>query len=137
MTSRILRLDLRHGHDAVAARRRARQIAELLGFDGQDHIRIATATSEIVRNALEYGGGGRVEFFVSRSTERQSFEVKITDTGSGIPNLAEVLGESYQSKTGMGLGIVGARRLMDDFEIISAQGTGTSVRLVKRLPAQL
>src|ERR1700679_3350452 len=68
----------------VTARQRARQLAGLLGFDHQDQVRIATATSEIARNALQYGRDGRVEFFVDRDPEAQSFVVKVLDAGPGI-----------------------------------------------------
>lgn len=135
MIGPILTLTIQQEHHVVAARRRARQIAELLGFDAQDQIRIATAVSEIARNALKYGGGGKAEFSALSRSALQALEVKISDRGPGVADLQNVLDGRYHSPTGMGIGIIGARRLMDDFEISSAAG-GTTVRMRKGLPAK-
>jgi signal transduction histidine kinase/CheY-like chemotaxis protein len=134
MTAAILSLAIRSGHDVVLARQRARQIAALIGFDGQDQTRLATAVSEIARNAFTYGGGGKIEFLVEGSTVPQLFVIRVSDRGPGIADVGRILEGRYQSPTGMGLGIVGARRLMDHFEIRSAQGQGTTVVLKKILP---
>jgi len=130
----ILTLAIKYEHDVVAARQRARQIASLLGFDSQDQTRIATAVSEIARNAFVYAGGGRVEFTIEGRTPPQLFTVKILDHGPGIADLSKILGGRYASPTGMGVGIVGARRLMDNFAITSEPGNGTVVMLTKILP---
>ena len=127
-------LTIRYEHDTVAARQRARQIARLLGFDPQDQTRISTAVSEIARNAFNYAGGGRVEYLLEGRTAPQLFIIKITDSGPGIPDLDTILEGRYQSPTGMGLGIIGARRLMDQFQIESTPGAGTTVWLKKLLP---
>lgn len=117
--------------DVVNARQRARSIAEALGFDHHDQIRIATATSEIARNAFRYARGGAVAFEVD--PERSLFLVLVTDNGTGIPHLDRVMGGSYRSTTGMGMGILGTKRLMDDFSIVTGTG-GTTVRFGKLLP---
>src|SRR5215470_442747 len=130
----ILSLEIRLEHDVVLARQRARQVAGLLGFDSQDQTRIATAVSEIARNAFVYAGGGRVEFTIEGRTPPQLFTVKILDHGPGIADLSKILGGRYASPTGMGVGIVGARRLMDNFGITSEPGNGTVVTLTKILP---
>jgi signal transduction histidine kinase/DNA-binding response OmpR family regulator len=127
----ILTVSLRYEHDVVAARQRAREIAAALQFDPQDHTRIATAVSEIARNALTYGRGGKVEFAIEGETPPQVLLVTIIDRGPGIPNLAEILAGQYNSATGMGLGILGARRLMDQFNIESDGKGGTRVQLRK------
>jgi len=129
----ILNAEIRYEQDVVSARQRARHIAALLGFDAQQQTRIATAVSEIARNAFQYGGGGRVEFSVEGRTRPQIFTIRITDRGSGIRDLDAILNGEYTSETGMGLGIVGARRLMDRFEIQSSQGGGTCVSMHKLL----
>jgi signal transduction histidine kinase/DNA-binding response OmpR family regulator len=126
----ILSLAIRDERDVVAARRRARQIAELLEFDVQDQTRVATAVSEIARNAFTYAGGGKVEFFVEGKTSPQLFVVRIADRGPGIPELDRVLDGQYRSTSGMGLGITGTRRLMDHFSIESSP-RGTLVSLKK------
>src|SRR5579863_7851125 len=112
MSLSILSVSIHYEHDTVAARQRARQIARLLGFDSQDQTRISTAVSEIARNAFNYAGGGRVEYMIEGRVAPQLFLIKVTDSGKGIRDLISVLEGTYQSQTGMGLGIVGARRLM-------------------------
>jgi signal transduction histidine kinase/CheY-like chemotaxis protein len=134
MSLPILSVTIRHEHDVVAARQRARQLAGVLGFDGQDQTRIATAVSEIGRNAYAYAGGGKVEFHVEGQTSPQVFLARISDRGPGIRDLGRILDGRYQSPTGMGLGIVGARRLMDQFQIESLPGRGTTVWLRKLFP---
>jgi signal transduction histidine kinase/CheY-like chemotaxis protein len=131
----VLTLDLRLEQDVVLARQRARQVAALLEFSPQDQTRIGTAVSEIARNAHEYARGGRVRFLL-RTQGVPALVVEVKDQGPGIAGLEEILAGQYQSRTGMGLGIVGARRLMDDFEIESAPGKGTTVRMSKALPRQ-
>ncbi len=134
MSVRILSVSIRSEHDTVAARQRARQIARQLGFDAQDQTRISTAVSEIARNAFNYAGGGQVEYLIEGNVAPQLLLVKVTDSGPGIPNLLSILEGTYQSQTGMGLGIVGARRLLDQFQIESTPGAGTTVWLKKLLP---
>lgn len=128
----VFDLALRTERDVVQARQRAREVAAELGLDNQDQIRMATATSEIARNAFRYARNGRVQFAVGLD-EPQSFEVTVSDAGPGIANLEEILEGRYKSTTGMGMGIVGTRRLMDDFAI-DATSAGTTVRMVKHLP---
>ncbi len=124
---------IRYEHDVVLARQRARQIAALMGFDNHDQVRIATAVSEIARNVFRYAKRGKAEFRIS-DTAPPAFQVQITDQGPGIANLKEVLDGRYVSTTGMGMGILGARRLMDDFVIESSPAYGTTVFLSKSLP---
>jgi signal transduction histidine kinase len=132
MTWPILTVALKDEADVVAARQRARRIAELLGFDPHDQIRIGTAVSEIARNAVSYGGGGRAEFLVEDGWSPQGLVARISDKGTGVADLAAVLEGRYHSATGMGLGITGARRLMDRFDIQSSS-SGTVVTLGKAL----
>lgn len=126
-------LTLRTERDVVQARQRAREIAASLGFDNQEQIRLATATSEMARNAFRYARNGKVQFQVSMDPP-QSYEILVTDSGPGIANLDEVMEGRYRSETGMGLGIIGTRRLMDSFDI-QTSSSGTTVRLRKALPA--
>src|SRR5579862_3233223 len=134
MSVRILSVSIRSEHDTVAARQRARQIARLLGFDHQDQTRISTAVSEIARNAFNYAGSGQIEYSIEGTVAPQLFLVKVTDSGPGIQNLNHILEGTYQSQTGMGRGIVGSRRLMDQFQIETAPGRGTTIWLKKLLP---
>lgn len=127
----VLRVLLRSEHDVVTARQRARDIAALLEFDHQDQTRIGTAVSEIARNAVNYAKSGAVDFGVDGSTP--ALVVTVSDSGPGIADLGAVLEGRYESRTGLGQGILGARRLMDDFEIESSP-RGTRVVLRKKLP---
>jgi signal transduction histidine kinase/CheY-like chemotaxis protein len=136
MTWSILTVAVEDETDVVLARQRARQVAAALGFDVQDQTRVTTAVSEIVRNAFEYGGGGRVEFRLLGRAPPQSLEIVITDRGAGIANLDDVLEGRHRSQTGMGVGLRGARRLMDGFDIDSAPGRGPTIRLRKQLSAR-
>jgi anti-sigma regulatory factor (Ser/Thr protein kinase) len=105
MSLPILTVAIAHEQDIVIARRRARQIAELLRFPPQDAVRISTAVSEIARNAFTYGGGGKAEFLVEK--EFPSFVIRISDHGPGIADVESILSGRYRSATGMGMGIVG------------------------------
>ncbi len=131
----VMVVDLRLERDIVAVRQRAREIARLVGFDQQDQTRISTAASEIARNAFKYAVGGRTEFsFHTTSIEKQGLRITVRDTGPGISDLSAILEGRFQSKTGLGKGILGANRLMDFFEIRSEPGAGTTVVLEKLLP---
>lgn len=133
MNTTILTIEVRCEQDVVMTRQRARQIAQALGFDSQDQTRIATAVSEIARNAFQYARSGKVEFRVE-GLEPQIFLICIRDQGPGITNLKTILDGQYTSKTGMGLGIIGAGRLMDQFHIESSPHDGTEVLMGKTLP---
>jgi signal transduction histidine kinase/CheY-like chemotaxis protein len=129
----ILTVEIRYEQDIVLARQRARQIAQQLNFDAQEQTRISTAVSEIARNAFLYANGGKAEFFTTEDGQ-QALLIRISDTGSGISNLSAILNGDYQSSTGMGLGLIGAKRLMDVVQIDTAPGQGTTVHLAKYLP---
>ena len=130
----LLTVALHYEQDVVVARQRARQVAGLVGFDPQDQTRIATAVSEIARNAYRYAGGGKVEFRLEGESAPQVLLVDVRDEGPGIKNLDTVLGGQYRSQTGMGIGIMGVHRLMDQVEIRTRPGIGTEVLLKKILP---
>ena len=134
MTFPIIAVAIHSEDDVVTARQRARQIARLLSFDRQDQTRVATAVSEITRNAFAYAEGGWVEFFVDEKTNPPLFLTRVTDHGPGIENVQQVLAGQYCSTTGMGLGIIGAKRLMDLFEIESSPARGTTVLMGKHFP---
>ncbi len=132
----VLKVRLEHERDVVQARQRAREIAEMLGFDRQDQVRLATATSELARNAFRYAREGVVEFAVAGlefGAPPQSLVIRVQDAGPGFTNAEEVLSGRYRSTTGMGMGLVGTRRLMDDFALHTGAG-GTTVTVRKAVP---
>ncbi|MGQ3301079.1 ATP-binding protein [Reyranella sp.] len=126
-----MRLDTEQ--DIVRARQRARHIARLVGFDRQAQTSIATAVSEVARNTVSYGGGGGLSFALKGDPPTQMLTMTFRDQGRGIAELESILGGTYVSPTGMGIGLVGTRRLMDEFEIDSGP-SGTLVRFGKYLP---
>jgi signal transduction histidine kinase/CheY-like chemotaxis protein len=131
----LLRIAIAVETDIVQVRSRTRRLAELVGFDAQDQTRITTAVSEIARNAYEYARGGYINFRLAGAADRLGFEVVVRDHGPGIPDLDAVLSGTRRSATGMGIGLLGARRLMDGFHVVSRLGEGTAVHLQKTLPA--
>jgi signal transduction histidine kinase/ActR/RegA family two-component response regulator len=116
-------------------RQRARQIAALLEFDAHDQTRISTAVSEIARNAFLYAQGGRAQFSIEGHAPEHLI-IRISDRGQGIPNLAAILAGTHKSETGMGLGLLGARKLVDTFRVDTVPSHGTTVELGKALPPQ-
>ncbi|MGB9423554.1 MAG: ATP-binding protein [Candidatus Acidiferrum sp.] len=132
MRLKLLTTEIRYERDVVSARQRARTIAAALKFDGQSQTRIATAVSEIARNAFQYAGGGWVDFELETEAEKM-FLVSVRDKGKGITNLEEILAGKYVSKTGMGIGMLGAKRLLDVFRIESSPA-GTTITMGKIVP---
>ncbi|WP_375313764.1 ATP-binding protein [Bradyrhizobium sp. A5] len=133
----IVTVPIENESDVVAVRQRAHRVADMLGFERQDQTRIATAVSELARNAYGYAGGGRAEFALDAGTVPQRFAVRICDNGPGIDNLQLILDGQYRSSSGMGLGLIGARRLMDTFNIESTPGQGTIVEVGHKLPPHI
>jgi signal transduction histidine kinase len=134
MSTAITRVEIRDELDVVHVRQRSRLIAEILGFDRNDQTRLSTAVSEIARNAYQYAGGGDVEFLVDSTAPAQVFAITVRDRGPGIKDLQAILEGRYVSRTGMGLGIIGARRLLDRCDVETKPGQGTTVSLGNTLP---
>jgi signal transduction histidine kinase/ActR/RegA family two-component response regulator len=124
-------VDLRAEDDVVRAHQTTRTIAAQLGFSTFEQTRIATAMSEIARNALTYASGGSVT--LGLDDDRQALSIVVIDRGQGIPDVAAVLAGERRSSVGLGVGIPGARRLMDTFAIESTS-SGTRVEMIKRVP---
>jgi signal transduction histidine kinase/ActR/RegA family two-component response regulator len=124
-------VDLRVEDDVVRAHQTTRTIAAQLGFSTFEQTRIATAMSEIARNALTYASGGSVT--LGLDDDRQALSIVVIDRGQGIPDVAAMIAGDRQSSTGFGVGIPGARRLMDTFAIESTP-SGTRVEMTKRVP---
>lgn len=136
MTGPLFSVSVRQDRDIVHARQRARFVAERLGFDVQGQTRIATAVSEIARNAYAYAGGGRVEFRLEEQAGKLVLVVEVSDQGPGISDVQAILAGGYRSRTGLGVGLAGARRLVDRLEVATST-SGTAVRLYRSLPGSL
>jgi signal transduction histidine kinase/CheY-like chemotaxis protein len=134
MSIRLITLAVRTEQDVVTVRQRARDVAARLGFEAQDQTRLATAVSEIARNAFMYAGGGTVEISVEGRQAPQLLIVRVADHGRGIRDLASILGGHYHSTTGMGIGMLGARRLVDHFDVENRPGAGVTITLGKLFP---
>src|SRR5580704_3579154 len=138
-STRLLLMALRREQDVVLCRNRARTIAASFCFDRQQQVRIATAVSEIARNGFRYASKATAEFSLIRSrtgTNRrmsQSFVIIVRDRGPGIGDLSSILAGTFRSSSGMGMGILAARRLMDSVHIETGV-SGTTVRLAQELP---
>jgi serine/threonine-protein kinase RsbT len=118
--------------DVVTARQRARSMGGDLGFTSTDLTLLATAISEVARNITAYAGEGVVVLRVIRGANgREGIEVIAQDEGPGIANVELALQDGFTTGGGLGLGLPGARRLVDEFELQTAPGEGTTVRLVK------
>jgi serine/threonine-protein kinase RsbT len=117
--------------DVVTARQQARSIAADAGFSSGDQTVIAAAISEIARNILMYAKRGEVTLKVITNGDRQGVVVIARDQGPGIPDVPRALQDGYSTSGGLGLGLPGARRLMDEFDIASAVGKGTTVTMKK------
>ncbi|WP_322052693.1 sensor histidine kinase [Paraburkholderia bannensis] len=133
MNTPLLRIRIETAQDVVVARRRSRDLAAGFGFSTLDQTRIASAVSEIARNAFEYAGGGEVSFAFDAERTPQAFEIVVRDRGQGLRDLDAVLDGTWRSPGGMGVGIMGSRRLMDRFEITSTP-QGTTVAMARYLP---
>jgi serine/threonine-protein kinase RsbT len=125
-------LPIQSGDDVVRVRQQVRTAAAKHGLSLVDQTKLVTAASELARNTLVYGGGGvaRVES-VTSPAGRAGVRLQFSDQGPGIPDLDLALTDGWTSGGGLGLGLSGARRLVDEFELISKPGEGTSVTVVK------
>jgi serine/threonine-protein kinase RsbT len=117
--------------DILGVRQAARALASGLGFSETELVLIATAISEIARNTLQYGGGGEMELAQVTRDGRPGILIRAVDQGPGIANLDLAMQDGYSTGKGLGLGLPGAKRLMDEFQVESAVGAGTTVTMTK------
>jgi signal transduction histidine kinase len=133
VTDSLITIAIVSDADVVTVRQRVRRMGELLGLEAQDQTRLATAVSEVARNAQVHGGGGEAVIHVAPAGTRSMLMVRITDRGPGLPDADAVL--AGRSAAGRGQGLVSARRLCDHFVLDSRPGHGTTVELGRLLPA--
>ena len=124
-------LPLRNEQDIVRARQTVRKLSQSLGFGLVDQTKIVTATSELARNALVYGLGGTMSCEIVHDGPRTGLRLHFVDEGPGIPDVAQAMVDGWTSGAGMGLGLSGAKRLVNDFAIESAPGKGTRVTIAR------
>lgn len=129
-----VRVPVREDGDLVSARAAGRTLAEELGFPRPDPTLIATAISEVGRNIIVHAGGGEIVLEPLHEATRFGLAVTASDHGPGIRDLEAVLREDLSGRGGLGLGLAGARRLMDDFEVRSDADGGTTVTMRKWRP---
>ena len=124
-------LPLRNEHDIVLARQQVRRLTQELGFSLVDQTKMVTAASELARNAVIYGKGGVVRWETLTDGVRRGLRLHFIDEGPGIPDLTQAMTDGWTSGTGLGLGLSGARRLVNEFDIETAVGRGTRVTVTR------
>ncbi|MEV4288187.1 anti-sigma regulatory factor [Nonomuraea bangladeshensis] len=130
MTS-VQELAIAGNSDVVIVRQQVRNRAQQVGLSLVDQTKLVTAASELARNALMYAGGGRVRIEVVNNGVRDGLRLDFTDEGPGIPDLDLALTDGWSTGGGLGLGLSGSRRLVDEFELESKTGEGTRVTVTK------
>lgn len=124
-------LPLKNDHEIVIARQAVRQLTQLLSFSLVDQTKMVTAASELARNALIYGRGGTLTWEVIDAGSRRGLRLTFSDQGPGIPNLDLAMTDGWTSGNGLGMGLTGARRLVNEFDIETKVGAGTRVTVTR------
>jgi serine/threonine-protein kinase RsbT len=130
-TFRTETVELRSAADVVAVRQLVRTWAVEAGFSLVDQTKMVTAASELARNTIDYGGGGVVRLELLTEGARRGLRVAFEDHGPGIPDVDKALTDHYTTGNGLGLGLGGARRLVNEFDISSRVGEGTRVVITR------
>lgn len=130
-TARTERVDIRQSDDVVRVRQLTRTFAIEVGLSLVDQTKIVTASSELARNTLDYGGGGQVTVEVLEQGGRRGVRLSFEDKGPGIADIEQALKDGFTSGKGMGLGLGGAKRLSNEFSIVSKAGEGTKVIIAR------
>ena len=131
MITRAETIPVTSGNDVIRVRQVVREAALAAGLSLVDQTKIVTAASELARNTLDYGGGGEVTVEVHENGTRRGVRAIFADSGPGIADIEQALRDGYTSGGGLGLGLGGARRLSNEFEIKSAPGEGTRVSIAR------
>jgi len=124
-------VEVRSDRDVVVARQKGRELARRAGFTGSDLTLIATAISEVARNVVTFAGQGEIVITVVETDGARGVSIIASDRGPGIPDIAEALRDGVSTGGGFGIGLPGARRLMDEFHIHSKAGEGTTITMTK------
>ncbi len=124
-------VQIRADADVLLARQKARELAKSLRFSGSELTLIATAISEVARNIVTYAKRGEIVLRLVNQGRRRGIRVIAQDHGPGIADIRRAMEDGYSTSSSLGLGLPGSRRLMDDFDIVSALGKGTTVTMTK------
>jgi serine/threonine-protein kinase RsbT len=124
-------MEVTSDQDVVRVRQLVRTVAVSVKLSLVDQTKLVTAASELARNTLVYGGGGTVEVDRVENGRRPGIRIVFTDQGPGIPDVDLALTDGYTTGAGLGLGLSGARRLVDEFDIKTGAGQGTSITVTK------
>lgn len=124
-------MELHSSEDIVRVRQEVRKFAVALGFGIVDQTKLVTASSELSRNTVDYGGGGTVRIESVQNDRRAGLRLTFEDQGPGIEDIEQALKDGYTSGSGMGLGLGGSKRLSHEFEIFSKPGEGTRVSILR------
>jgi len=127
-------LALKTGEDVVRLRKSVRERAIAAGFNLVEQTKIITAASELGRNTIQYGGGGKARIIPVVNGSKRGLRLEFVDEGPGIADIAQALTDGFTTGKGLGLGLSGAKRLSDEFDIDSAPGRGTRVTIVRWKP---
>jgi len=130
-TRRTERFDIRSSEDVVRVRQQVRVLAIEAGLGLVDQTKIITAASELARNVIDYGGGGHVLLDLLENAGRRGLRLCFEDKGPGIPDIEAALKDGFTTGKGMGLGLGGAKRLSNEFAIVSKPGEGTKVTIAR------
>lgn len=125
------KIQIKAEDDILKTRQVVREVSDLMGFSIVNQTRLITAVSELVRNALKYAGKGTMTLKKIEKSENIGLKITVTDRGQGIPDIELAMKDGYSTSRGIGLGLGGAKRLVDEFKISSTVGKGTIIEIIK------
>jgi len=125
------KIQIKAEDDILKTRQVVREVSDLMGFSIVNQTRLITAVSELVRNALKYAGKGTMTLKKIEKSENIGLMITVTDSGQGIPDIELAMKDGYSTSRGIGLGLGGAKRLVDEFKISSTVGKGTIIEIIK------
>lgn len=128
-----MKVEIRNMDDIITSRSAAKEMAREMGFGIVDQTKIATAISELARNVIDYAGAGMLSMRMIEENRKKGMEIICEDQGPGIDDIARAMQDGFSTAKGLGMGLPGAKRLMDEFDITSARGKGTRIMAIKWL----
>ena len=126
-----MRVPILTEYDIVTARQRVKELSTALNFSSAEQTLVATCVSELARNIVEYAGTGEMTIGLTNNKEAKGIIIIAEDKGPGIPDIELAMKDGYSTSKGLGIGLPGSRRIMDEFEIVSKPGEGTTITVKK------